>query len=291
MLDYSIKLPKNRRLSPVGFYVMPFFINLLKLLLKNHDKRYIIHPINTGLRRILSVCQINLFTEIKMKAFEKLPECFQNDGVKQYYDTLKKKSSRIFFKRVLDILLSLIMLVFLIVPIIVISIMVKATSKGPVMFRQERVTTYGRKFKILKFRTMVVNAESLGTQVTTDHDDRVTKIGRKLRKYRLDELPQIFNVLSGSMSFVGVRPEVPKYVEQYEDVYYATLLMPAGITSPASIQYKDEEKLLAECDDADKVYIEQILPEKMKYNLSYIENFGFFSDIGIMFKTVVEVAK
>ena len=138
---------------------------------------------------------------------------------------------------------------------------------------------------------MVVNAESLGTQVTTDHDDRVTKIGRKLRKYRLDELPQIFNVLSGSMSFVGVRPEVPKYVEQYEDVYYATLLMPAGITSPASIQYKDEEKLLAECDDADKVYIEQILPEKMKYNLSYIENFGFFSDIGIMFKTVVEVAK
>ena len=191
----------------------------------------------------------------------------------------------------LDILLSLIMLVFLIVPIIVISIMVKATSKGPVMFRQERVTTYGRKFKILKFRTMVVNAESLGTQVTTDHDDRVTKIGRKLRKYRLDELPQIFNVLSGSMSFVGVRPEVPKYVEQYEDVYYATLLMPAGITSPASIQYKDEEKLLAECDDADKVYIEQILPEKMKYNLSYIENFGFFSDIGIMFKTVVEVAK
>ena len=117
------------------------------------------------------------------------------------------------------------------------------------------------------------------------------KIGRKLRKYRLDELPQIFNVLSGSMSFVGVRPEVPKYVEQYEDVYYATLLMPAGITSPASIQYKDEEKLLAECDDADKVYIEQILPEKMKYNLSYIENFGFFSDIGIMFKTVVEVAK
>ena len=212
-----------------------------------------------------------------MKAFEKLPECFQNDGVKQYYDTLKKKSSRIFFKRVLDILLSLIMLVFLIVPIIVISIMVKATSKGPVMFRQERVTTYGRKFKILKFRTMVVNAESLGTQVTTDHDDRVTKIGRKLRKYRLDELPQI--------------SEVPKYVEQYEDVYYATLLMPAGITSPASIQYKDEEKLLAECDDADKVYIEQILPEKMKYNLSYIENFGFFSDIGIMFKTVVEVAK
>lgn len=226
-----------------------------------------------------------------MKAFEKLPGCFQNDGVKQYYDTLKKKSSGLLFKRVLDILLSLIMLVFLIVPIIVISIMVKATSKGPVMFRQERVTTYGKKFKILKFRTMVVNAESLGTQVTTDRDDRVTKIGRKLRKYRLDELPQIFNVLSGSMSFVGVRPEVPKYVEQYKDVYYATLLMPAGITSPASIQYKDEEKLLAECDDADKVYIEQILPEKMKYNLSYIENFGFFSDIGIMFKTVVEVAK
>ncbi|MED9970173.1 MAG: sugar transferase [Ruminococcus sp.] len=226
-----------------------------------------------------------------MKAFEELPAQFQNAEVKRYYDLLKKKRVKLFFKRVLDILLSVIMLVFLIIPIAVISIVVKAGSKGPVMFKQERVTTYGKTFKILKFRTMVENAESLGSQVTTENDGRVTGAGRILRKYRLDELPQIFNVLSGSMSIVGVRPEVPKYVNRYRDEYYATLLMPAGITSPASIMYKDEDTLLAEGGDADTVYIDTILPEKMKYNLSYIEDFGLFSDIGLMVKTVVEVFK
>jgi lipopolysaccharide/colanic/teichoic acid biosynthesis glycosyltransferase len=138
---------------------------------------------------------------------------------------------------------------------------------------------------------MVENAEALGTQVTTDADSRVTPIGRFLRKYRLDELPQVFNVLGGSMSFVGTRPEVPRYVEQYKDEYYATLLLPAGITSLASIMYKDEEKLLSSNRDADSVYIEKILPEKMKYNLKYVRNFGFFTDIGLMFKTVIEVIK
>jgi lipopolysaccharide/colanic/teichoic acid biosynthesis glycosyltransferase len=157
------------------------------------------------------------------------------------------------------------------------------------MFRQERVTKYGRRFKIFKFRTMVVNAESLGTMVTTDSDSRVTRIGRKLRKYRLDELPQVFNVLSGSMTVVGTRPEVPKYVDMYEDKYYATLLLPSGITSLASIMYKDEEKLLASTEDADKVYVETILPEKMKYNLEYTEHFSFGSDVKLMFKTVKEV--
>lgn len=226
-----------------------------------------------------------------MKAFEKLPPQFQNAEVKRYYDRLKKKRVKIFLKRLLDILMSVIMLVFLIIPIAVISIVVKATSKGPVMFRQERVTTYGRTFKILKFRTMVVDAERLGSQVTTENDSRVTGVGKMLRKYRLDELPQIFNVLSGSMSIVGVRPEVPKYVNRYRDEYYATLLMPAGITSPASIMYKDEDTLLAAGGDADTIYIESILPEKMKYNLNYIDNFGLFSDIGLMVKTVVEVFK
>ncbi len=226
-----------------------------------------------------------------MKAFEKLPPQFQNAEVKRYYDRLKKKRVKIFLKRLLDILMSVIMLVFLIIPIAVISIVVKATSKGPVMFRQERVTTYGKTFKILKFRTMVVDAERLGSQVTTENDSRVTGVGKMLRKYRLDELPQIFNVLSGSMSIVGVRPEVPKYVNRYRDEYYATLLMPAGITSPASIMYKDEDTLLAAGGDADTIYIENILPEKMKYNLNYIDNFGLFSDIGLMVKTVVEVFK
>ena len=151
------------------------------------------------------------------------------------------------------------------------------------------MTKYGRVFRIFKFRTMVVNAESLGSMVTTKGDSRVTSIGRTLRKYRLDELPQIFNVISGDMSFVGTRPEVKKYVDLYNDEYYATLLLPAGITSLTSIMYKDEEKLLASSDDADDVYINTILPEKMKYNLQYTKDFGFWYDIKIMLKTVKEV--
>lgn len=224
-----------------------------------------------------------------MRKFEKLPKEFQNAEVRRYYDILEKKRASLIFKRAFDLFVSVILLVFLIIPIIVIAIAVKCDSKGPVMFRQERVTKYGRHFRIYKFRTMVVNAESLGSMVTTDSDSRVTRIGRKLRKYRLDELPQVFNVLGGSMTVVGTRPEVPKYVDMYEDSYYATLLLPAGITSLASIMYKDEEKLLESADDADRVYIEQVLPEKMKYNLEYVKSFGFFSDIKLMFKTVKEV--
>lgn len=224
-----------------------------------------------------------------MKSFEKLPAKLQNDEVKRYYDIIAKKSVSIVLKRITDIIFSLIILIILIIPIAVISIIVKATSEGPVFYRQERVTTYGKVFKIFKFRTMVQNADKIGTLVTTSGDARVTRVGRFLRKYRLDELPQIFNVLSGSMTFVGTRPEVQKYVDMYSDEYYATLLMPAGITSLASIMYKDEEKLLQNVKDADKTYIETILPEKMKYNLMYIENFGFWSDIKLMLKTVKEV--
>ena len=224
-----------------------------------------------------------------MRAFDKLPREFQNDEVRVYYDILQKKRASIVLKRIFDIFISLVLLGILLIPIAVIAVAVKLDSKGPVMFRQERVTRYGKVFRIFKFRTMVVNAESLGSMVTTDSDSRVTKIGRTLRKYRLDELPQVFNVLAGSMSVVGTRPEVPKYVRQYEDAYYATLLLPAGITSLASIMYKDEEKLLASHEDADKVYIEKILPEKMKYNLEYTKSFGFGSEIRLMFKTVREV--
>lgn len=224
-----------------------------------------------------------------MKSFDKLPKQFQCEEVKHYYDILSKKTGSLVLKRITDLIFAVMLLVVLIIPIIIIAVAVKATSKGPVFYRQVRVTTYGRNFKILKFRTMVENADKIGSLVTTDSDSRVTKVGRFLRKYRLDELPQIFNVLSGSMSVVGTRPEVPKYVEQYKPEYFATLLIPAGITSLASIMYKDEEKLLSSEQDVDKVYIEKILPEKMKYNLQYTENFGFRSDLKLMLKTVKEV--
>ena len=224
-----------------------------------------------------------------MKRFEKLPDEFQCNEVKAYYDILRKKKFSLALKRVADVILALILTVILIIPIIIIALCVKCTSKGSVFFKQVRVTTYGKKFKILKFRTMVENADKLGSLVTTDGDARVTKIGSFLRKYRLDELPQIFNVLSGNMSVVGTRPEVHKYVQMYKPEYYATLLLPAGITSLASIMYKDEEKMLDGQTDIDKIYIEQILPEKMKYNLTYTKNFNFRQDIKLMFKTVKEV--
>lgn len=224
-----------------------------------------------------------------MISFDKLPQRFQCDEVREYYDILCKKKFSIMLKRITDIFMALVMLIFLIIPIIIISIAVKCTSKGPVFYKQVRVTAYGRRFKILKFRTMVVGADKIGSLVTTDDDRRITKMGKFLRKYRLDELPQIFHVVSGKMSVVGTRPEVPKYVDSYEKEYLATLLMPAGITSLASIMYKDEEKLLSDKDDVDTVYVEQILPDKMEYNLKYLRNFGFRSDIKLMFKTVKEV--
>ena len=260
---------------------MPFFMNVLKLLLHSQVKRAI----------IFTDYYYKFIIGDNMKAYNKLPPSFRCAEVKKYYEILRQKSAMLFFKRVLDLLLAVLLLIILLIPIAVISVVVKCTSSGPVFFRQERVTTYGKHFKILKFRTMVQNAESMGAAVTTDNDSRVTKVGRVLRKYRLDELPQIFNVLSGNMTIVGARPEVPQYVERYEKEYYATLLMPAGITSLASILYKDEEKLLGQSEDTDKVYIEQILPEKMKYNLQYVKDFSFLTDLKLMVRTVVEMIR
>ena len=227
-----------------------------------------------------------------LRSFEKLPPELQNDSVRKYYDILAKKRASIFFKRLTDILLALIMLIILILPMAIIALVVKTTSKGPVFYRQERVTTYNRRFMILKFRTMTVGADKAGALVTSANDARVTKVGAKLRKFRLDELPQIFHVLSGKMSFVGTRPEVVRFVERYEPEMMATLLMPAGITSLASIRYKDEDELIgsiSDPNDVDRVYIEQILPEKMKYNLEYLSDFSFFGDIKLMFSTVKNV--
>ena len=221
--------------------------------------------------------------------YNKLPERFKTPAVKPYYDILSKKRGSLLLKRITDIFLCTLLLVFLFIPMIVIAVCVKVNSRGPVLYRQKRVTTYGKTFNILKFRTMVDGADKMGTLVTGRDDARVTAVGRFLRKYRLDETPQIFNVLSGKMSIVGTRPEVLKYVEKYTDVMYATLLMPAGITSLASIKFKDEEKLLDNSANIDEDYVNKILPQKMRYNLKYISRFGFRRDLYLMLKTVKEV--
>lgn len=226
-----------------------------------------------------------------LKQWEKLPDIMRTPEVAKYYRILKKKPLSLFLKRLFDILFSLILIVLLSPLMLFITIWIKCDSKGPVMFRQIRITTAGKEFRIFKFRTMVVDAEKLGTQVTVGQDPRITRSGRFLRKLRLDELPQLFNVLAGDMSFVGTRPEVPRYVEQYTPEMWATLLLPAGITSEASIEYKDEDRLLEGAEDVDRVYMEEVLPEKMKYNLRYLERFQVLRDFVIMIETVIAVLK
>ena len=224
-----------------------------------------------------------------LKKWETLPEYMQNDEVRFYYETLQKKKVSMLLKRVMDLVGGLILLILLAIPMIIISIMIKLDSEGPVFYRQERITTYGKHFKIHKLRTMVSNADKIGSTVTVGNDSRITKVGAKLRGCRLDELPQVLDLISGNMSFVGTRPEAVKYVEQYKPEYMATLLLPAGITSEASIRYKDEAELLDAASDVDKTYIEEVLPGKMKYNLDSIKNFSFFGDIATMFRTVLAV--
>lgn len=224
-----------------------------------------------------------------LKKWDSLPDFMKNDAVRPYYEILKKKKASLFLKRVFDILVGLIILIITAIPMTIIAVMIKLDSEGPVFYRQERVTTYGKHFRIHKFRTMVSNADKIGSTVTIDHDNRITKVGAKLRGYRLDELPQVFDVLRGNMSFVGTRPEAVKYVEMYKLEYMATLLMPAGIISEASIRYKDEAELLDRADNVDKVYIEKVLPGKMKWNLESIIKFSFVKDIITMARTVLVV--
>ena len=223
-----------------------------------------------------------------LRKWEKLPIEMQTEEVRTYYDILKKKKFALFMKRAFDIIVSLILLLLFSPVFLILAICIKIDSKGPVFYRQTRVTQYGKKFRIFKFRTMVQNADK-GSQVTVGNDSRITRVGRLIRKCRLDEISQLIDVLRGTMTFVGTRPEVTKYVEQYTPEMMATLLLPAGITSYASICYKDEDELLNEAEDTDKVYVEKILPEKMRYNLKSIEKFGFWGDIGVMFKTVFAV--
>lgn len=224
-----------------------------------------------------------------LKNWNELPEYMRTDEVRPYYDLLQRKKLSLFFKRVFDIVVSLIMIILCSPILLIISILIVKDSKGGVFYRQERVTQYGRVFRIFKFRTMVQNADQIGTQVTVSNDSRITKIGSKLRNCRLDELPQLFNIFLGDMTFVGTRPESVHYVKSYTNEMYATLLLPAGVTSEASIEYKDEADLLDQADDVDSVYINEVLPEKMKYNLNSIKEFSFFKEIATMFRTVFAV--
>lgn len=226
-----------------------------------------------------------------LKNWEELPKELQTKEVKLYYEILQKKKISLILKRIFDIVVSLVMLIILLPIFVLLGIAIKVDSSGPIFFRQERITQYGRKFKIFKFRTMVNNAEKLGTQVTVGNDSRITRAGSFIRNCRLDEISQLLNILTGDMTFVGTRPEVKKYVDHYTNEMMATLLLPAGVTSLASIYYKDEAELLENSNNPDNTYIEEILPEKMKYNLQSIEKFNFMEDIKIMFMTVLAVIK
>ena len=220
---------------------------------------------------------------------------FETEIVKKYRENIQKKKVSLFLKLFFDKVLALLMLIPLSPIILGIAIWIKLDSEGPVFYRQERITTYGRTFKIFKFRTMVKDADKMGAAVTQQNDPRISKVGHKLRKVRLDELPQLINVLIGDMSFVGVRPEVAKYVDRYTDEINATLLLPAGITSPASIEYKDEDEVIEKYKGSgrsiDDIYVEEILPDKMKYNLKYIKEFSVINDIKIMIRTALAVIK
>lgn len=226
-----------------------------------------------------------------LKKWDDLPECMKNNEVKKYYDILSKKKGQLVLKRLFDIFLSLVLIIILSPVILIISIWIKLDSKGPVFYRQERITQYGKVFRIFKFRTMVVDADKIGSLVTTSNDSRITKVGNKIRKCRLDEIPQLFNILTGDMSFVGTRPEVKKYVDQYTDEMYATLLLPAGVTSLASLKYRNEDEIIKlethKGKTIDYVYTEDVLPKKMKYNLEYIDTFNILKDVTLCLKTII----
>ena len=221
--------------------------------------------------------------------WNQLPKDMQTEAVRPYYDVLNARRGSLLVKRVFDFSLALLLLVLLSPVWLVCALWIKWDSKGPVFFRQERVTTYGKLFKIHKFRTMVTGADKQWSQITVNNDSRVTRSGAFLRKYKLDEIPQLLDILAGNMSFVGTRPEVLKYVQKYTPVMKATLLLPAGITSQASIEYKDESSLIEKAADVDHVYLTQVLPQKMKFNLDSIRHFSLWSDVNTMFQTVVAV--
>ncbi|MCR5066525.1 MAG: sugar transferase [Erysipelotrichaceae bacterium] len=226
-----------------------------------------------------------------LRKWEQLPDFMKNEKVRAYYDILSERKASLLVKRLFDFSAALILLILLSPIMLVTALAIRADSHGPVFYRQRRVTRYGKVFLIHKFRSMIVDAENRGNLLTVKGDDRITKVGKFIRKYRIDEFPQLLDIISGNMSFVGTRPEVEKYVAHYTDEMYATLLMPAGITSRASILYLNEDRLLMKSDDLDRTYIEEIMPEKMKYNLEMIRNFSLIQEFGILFKTVKETIR
>ena len=234
--------------------------------------------------------QKNRKQHILWREWEELPDFMRTEAVRPYYDSLNRKKGQLFLKRVFDFTVSSLMLAALSPVLAVLAILIRLDSEGPVFYRQERVTQYGRRFRIYKFRTMVQDADKKGSLVTTQGDARITRIGKKLRGCRLDELPQLINIWKGEMSFVGTRPEVVKYVKQYTDEMYATLLLPAGVTSEASVQFKDEDQRIAAGVEAgriaDEVYVEDVLGEKMEINLQELKAFSVAENIKTMIRTV-----
>lgn len=226
---------------------------------------------------------------MEFRDWDDIPEFMRNDSVKKYYEILRRKQFSLKVKRSFDIVASLVLIILLSPVFLFLTVWIKFDSQGPVYYKQERITQYGRKFYIFKFRTMVANADKIGTLVTVQEDPRITKAGSKIRKLRLDELPQLFNIAAGDMSFVGTRPEVPRYVDEYSDEMKATLLLPAGVTSEASIKYKDEDELLKDAENVDEIYIQKVLPEKMRWNLKAIRRFRLYGELGTMVRTVFHV--
>lgn len=223
-----------------------------------------------------------------LRKWEDLPAEMQIPEVRVYYDILQKRKFSLIMKRLFDITVSFLMLLFLSPLFLVIAIAIKLDSKGPVFYRQTRITQYGKEFKIFKFRSMVTDADK-GSLLTVGGDSRITRVGKIIRKCKLDELSQLIDVFRGTMTFVGTRPEVPKYVAKYTPEMMATLLLPAGITSEASVYYKDENELLDAAEDVEKTYLEVVLPDKMKYNLAAINSFSFIDDIKVMILTVLAI--
>jgi len=224
-----------------------------------------------------------------LKKWQHLPPILQNEHIKPYYEILEKKKLTLLIKRILDIIFSLLLLIPAIPFVLILCLLIIIDSTGSPLFLQERITQNGKKFRIIKLRTMIKGADTLGIDVTMNADPRITKIGKYLRKFRLDEVPQLINILLGQMTFVGTRPEIPHYVRHYTPEMLATLLLPAGVTSRTSVEYRNEQELLKDAVDIEKIYTEQILPEKMKINLEYINKFSLKEDLSIILLTIKKV--
>ncbi len=194
-------------------------------------------------------------------------------------------------KRALDLAVSVPALIALAPLFCVVAALVKAGSPGPVIYAQERVGRRGRPFRLWKFRTMVADADKSGPAVTSSGDARITPLGRTLRKWKLDELPQLWNVVRGDMSLVGPRPEVRKYTDIFRDDYSEILEISPGITDYAALEYRNEEEVLARYPDAEEAYTSVVLPEKIALYRQYLREMGFRSDLKIIFRTIREVIR